>query len=60
MKKIIILMLLVSGFLLVFEQSKFKPNLYIICIAFVLFMFSLMKLSFKIPSKNNNKKDHDI
>lgn len=45
-----------------FEQSNDQPNLYIMSTAFVVFMYGMMKLSAKIPSKNSEaeeKQDND-
>ena len=38
-----------------FEQSKDKPNIYILCAAVAVFMFGMMNLSSKIPSKNQEE-----
>ena len=42
-----------------YEQSKAKPNIYILCITIVLFMYGIMKLSAKTPSKNQEEKEED-
>lgn len=60
MKKILIPVLFVTGFVLLYEQSKDKPNLFIISAAIVIFMFGLMKLNSKIPHKNNDKDQNDV
>ncbi len=51
MKKLLIPLLLLSGIFAVYEQSQDKPNLYLTAISFVVFMFSIMQISFKVPSK---------
>lgn len=40
-----------------FEQSKDKPNIYILCAAVAVFMFGMMQLTSKVPSKNNEKEE---
>ena len=42
-----------------FEQSKDKPNIYILCAAVAVFMFGMMNLSNKIPSKNIEEEKED-
>ena len=39
------------------EQSKASPNIYITIIAIVVFMFGMMKLMGKVPSKKPEDKD---
>jgi len=60
MKKLLIPVLFLSGFVLLYEQSKDKPNIYIIAAAVVVFMFGLMKLNTKIPHKNNDNDQNDV
>lgn len=60
MKKLLIPVLLLSGFMLLYEQSKGQPNIYIIAAAIVVFMFGLMQLNTKIPHKNNDKNQNDV
>ncbi len=59
MKKYGWFILLISGFWCGFEQTKTTPNLWITIVSFVVFMFTMMQLSAKIPPKNqdndNNK-----
>ncbi len=59
MKKLIIPFTLVAIIVGLFEQSKAKPNIYILCIAIVIFMFGIMKLSAKIPSKSQEEKEEE-
>jgi hypothetical protein len=59
MKKLVIPFTLVAIIVGLFEQSKDKPNIYVLCIAIVLFMFGIMKLSAKIPSKSQEEKKED-
>lgn len=52
MKKLLIPILFIAAFFAISEQSKLKPNIYISAIAIVVFMFGMMQLSAKTPSKN--------
>jgi hypothetical protein len=52
MKKLLFPLLLLSGFFALYEQTEAKPNLYISCAAFAVFMFSLMRISSKLNKKN--------
>lgn len=38
-----------------YNQDQEKPNVYITVIAVVVFMFGMMKLSSKVPSKNTDE-----
>lgn len=60
MKKLLIPILFVSGFVLFYEQSKDNPNIYIIATSIVVLMFGLMKLNTKIPHKNNDKDQNNV
>ena len=60
MKKLLIPLLIVAGFVLFYEQSKDKPNLYITIGAIIVFMFGLMQLNARIPHKNHDKDSNDV
>lgn len=60
MKKLLIPVLFLSGFFLLYEQSKDQPNIYIIAASIVVFMFGLMQLNTKIPHKNNDKDQNNV
>ena len=60
MKKLLIPMMIVAIIIAIYEQSKSEKNIYIIIIAIVIFMFGMMRLSAKIPSKNQDKKEEDV
>lgn len=53
--KIIIMILAISVAL--YEQVSEEKNIYIMIIAIVIFMFGMMQLSAKTPSKNNDKEE---
>ncbi|MEO5777611.1 MAG: hypothetical protein ABIQ27_11960 [Flavobacterium sp.] len=59
MKKLVIPFMLAAIIVGLYEQSKEKPNVYILCIAIVIFMYGVMKLSAKTPSKNQEEKEED-
>lgn len=60
MKKLLIPVLFLSGFSLLYEQSKDQPNIYIIAASIAVFMFGLMQLNTKIPHKNNDKDQNNV
>lgn len=61
MKKLLIPALIIAAIVLLYEQSKSQPNLYISAASIVVFMFLLFKLNTRIPHKNDNSKEnHDV
>jgi hypothetical protein len=59
MKKLILPFTLVAIIVALYEQSKEKPNVYILCITIVIFMYGIIRLSAKIPSKSQEEKEQD-
>ncbi|WP_164515275.1 hypothetical protein [Flavobacterium ustbae] len=53
--KIIIMILAISVAL--YEQVSEEKNIYIMIAAIVVFMFGMMQLSAKTPSKHNDKEE---
>ena len=43
-----------------YEQSQEDSSPYIMIVAFVVFMFGMMRLSSKTPSKNQSKEDEEL
>ena len=43
-----------------YEQSLEKKNVYILVVTIAVFMFGMMKLSAKTPSKNQDKEDDNV
>lgn len=43
-----------------YEQTKPEKNVYLIVMALVVFMYGMMRLSAKTPSKNQEKEDSDV
>jgi len=56
--KIIIMILAISVAL--YEQVSEEKNIYIMVIAIVVFMYGMMQLSAKTPSKNQEKEEQDV
>ena len=59
MKKIGLLIMIISILIAFYEEQQSQKNVYIIVIAIVFFMIGMMRLSAKIPSKNNEINDED-
>lgn len=60
MKKLLIPIVFVAILVALYEQSKPDSNIYIQCIAIIIFMYGMIRLSAKIPSKNqDNTEDND-
>ena len=60
MKKIYIPIIAFAGVFALFEQSKEKPNVYIMVVAIIIFMYGMMRLTAKVPSKNqDNSEEND-
>jgi len=60
MKKILIPMMVVAIIIALYEQSMDDGNIYIMVLAIVVFMFGMMRLSAKTPSKNQDKEDQNV
>ena len=60
MKKIVIPILILAILVVLYEQRSAQKNVYIMVIAIVVFMFGMMRLSSKTPSKNQEKKEEDV
>jgi hypothetical protein len=60
MKKILIPIMIIAIIIAFYEQSKEEKNTYIIIIAIVVFMFGMMRLSAKTPSKNQEQEGEDV
>ena len=57
MKKLLWPFMIVAIIVGLFEQSKDKPNVYILSGAIAVFMYGMMQLSAKTPSKHQDEKD---
>ena len=56
--KILVMILAISVAL--YEQVSPEKNIYITVIAIAVFMFGMMQLSAKTPSKNQEKEEQDV
>lgn len=65
MKKFIIPLLFVAFFVAIMEQSKENPNVYILTLSVIIFIYGMIRLSAKTPSKHeedqmdNKEEDND-
>lgn len=59
MKKLVLPFTLVALIVALYEQSKEKPNVYILCVTIVVFIYGIIRLSAKTPSKNQEEKEQD-
>ena len=57
MKKIVVPILIIAFYFAFQEQSKPKPNLFITAGTVAVFMFGMMKLMAKVPSKKPEDKN---
>ncbi|NHM07090.1 hypothetical protein G4D82_07640 [Flavobacterium sp. CYK-4] len=60
MKKLLIPIMIVAIIVAFYEVGQPKKNIYIVILAVVVFMFGMMKLSAKTPSKNQEKEEGDV
>ncbi len=60
MKKIYIPLLIIAGFVAIFEQGKEKPNVYIMITAIAVFMMTMMWLTAKTPGKNDENSSDNV
>ncbi len=56
--KILVMILAISVAL--YEQVSEEKNIYIMVIAIAVFMYGMMQLSAKTPSKNQDKEEQDV
>jgi hypothetical protein len=60
MKKMLLPIMIIAIVVAFYEQSLEKKNVYILIIAIAIFMFGMMKLSAKTPSKNQDKEEDNV
>ena len=60
MKKIYVPIMALAGVFALYEQSKPHPNVYIMILAIIIFMYGMMRLTAKVPSKNQDNSDDDV
>jgi len=59
MKKIILPLMIVAIGVGLYEQSKVQPNVYVMVIAVIIFMYGMMRLSAKTPSKHSETEEEN-
>ncbi len=59
MKKLVLPLMIVAIGIGLYEQTKVEPNRYIMIIAIVIFMYGMMRLSAKTPSKHSETEDEN-
>ncbi len=59
MKKVFIPIMFIAILVAIYEQSKDNANIYIQCVAIVIFMYGMMRLTAKVPSKNQENLEQD-
>ena len=60
MKKYSIPLMIVAVIAILYSQSESENNLYILLPAIVVFMYEMMQLSAKTPSKNKDNEDENV
>jgi hypothetical protein len=59
MKKLVFPFMIVAIIVGLYEQTQPQPNVYILVIAVAVFMYGIMQLSAKIPSKHSEPEEED-
>lgn len=59
MKKLLLPIMFIAILVALYEQSKDNANVYIQCVAIVIFMYGMMRLTAKVPSKNQENVAQD-
>ena len=59
MKKLILPLMFLAILAGLYEQSKDRPNIYIQIVALVVFMYGMMQLSAKTPSKHSEPENEE-
>ena len=60
MKKILIPIVSIAILVALYEQVNVDKNVFVMVIAIVVFMFGMMRLSSKTPSKNQEKEEDNV
>ncbi len=60
MKKLLLPLMIIAILIAFYEQSLEKKNVYISVVTIAVFMFGMMKLSAKTPSKNQDKEEDNV
>ena len=57
MKKLVMPLMFVAIVFAIIEQSKTQPNMYIMILAIVVFVYGMIQLSAKTPSKHREEQE---
>ncbi len=60
LNKLLVPTMIIAIYFAISEQNKSNQNIYIMIIAIVIFMFGMMKLSAKTPSKNPENEENNV
>ena len=60
MKKLFLPLMIIAVFVAFYEQNKPQPNQFISIGCIVVFMFGIMRLMSKVPSKNHNEDENFV
>ena len=60
MKFSFILLMVIAIIVALYEQSLANKNIYIMVVAIVIFMYGMLRLSAKTPSKNQEKEEDNV
>ena len=60
MKKVLIPIMIIAIIIALLEQNKEEKSIPVLIISFVVFMFGMMRLSAKTPSKNSENDDKNV
>lgn len=60
MKKFIFPIMIIAVLIAFYEVQKSEKNVYLLAIATGIFMFGMMRLSAKTPSKNQDKVEENV
>ncbi len=60
MKFSFILLMVIAIIVALYEQSLANKNIYIMVVAIVIFMYGMLRLSSKTPSKNQPKDEDNV
>ena len=59
MKKLVFPFMIIAIVVGFYEQTQAKPNVFILVIAVAFFMYGVMQLSAKVPSKHSETEDEE-
>lgn len=60
MKKFSLPIMIIAVLIAFYEVQKSEKNVYLLAIATGIFMFGMMRLSAKTPSKNQDKEEENV